>query len=231
MYIWIREDFNTIFYVGKGKGDRAKSIKNNKYFRNIYRSCKTHYRIIKDNLSEQEALDYEREVIEHLVYNEGYSIQIKGFKKNKNGKHLVNCTFGGEGISGYKHSPETIQKSVHFGANNGMFGKRGELSPHFGKKFTNEHKEKIRISNPRRKSVYCIELNREFKSYREASKILLEEYGIICSHASISAQCRGKTGYCGYYKENNKNANLHFTTITPTTTERTEVINDNHATV
>ena len=29
VYIWIREDYNTIFYVGKGKNDRAKTIKGN----------------------------------------------------------------------------------------------------------------------------------------------------------------------------------------------------------
>lgn len=217
--------------MGKGKGKRAKSVKNNRYFRHIYNYCETHYEIVKDNLTEQEALNYEKEFIKNLVYNEGYTIQIKGFGKNKDGKHLVNCTFGGEGVSGFKHSSESIRKSTHFGSDNGMFGKRGELSPHFGKKFTDEHKGRIRLSNPHRKSVYCIELDREFNSYREASEVLLEEYEIVCSHASISAQCRGKSKYCGYYKDTKENANLHFITITPTTTERTEVINDNHATV
>ena len=91
-----------------------------------------------------------------------------------------------------------------------MYGKKGELSPLWGTIKTNEHKEKIKMSNPRRKRVICIELNLTFESYREAEKMLLEKYNIVCSHASISAQCRNKISYCGRDKFTNKPLYLHF---------------------
>ena len=69
------------------------------------------------------------------------------------------------------------------------------------------------LSNPKRKKVYCIELDREFNSYREAERILLEEYNIVCSHASISSICKGKNKKGGYYKNTKKEANLHFINI------------------
>lgn len=77
------------------------------------------------------------------------------------------------------------------------------------------------LSNSRRKVVYCVELDRKFRSYREAERVLLSEYNIKCSHASISNVCLGKTKSCGIYLENNKPAKLHFinTYFTPTTTE------------
>ena len=34
--------------------------------------------------------------------------------------------------------------------------------------------------------------------------ILLEEYNIVCSHASISSICRGKNKKGGYYKDTEK---------------------------
>ena len=61
------------------------------------------------------------------------------------------------------------------------------------------------------------------KDIYNSSKILLDEYNIICSHASISANCRNKIKYCGRYADSKKETFLHFKTITPTTTERTDV--------
>ena len=103
VYIWIREDYNTIFYVGKGKNDRAKTIKGNIHFKRIYEKVPTHYELIYTNLTEKEAFDLEKETIHKLVYEDGYSIQAKAYEGREiKGRHLVNCTFGGEGVSGHK---------------------------------------------------------------------------------------------------------------------------------
>ena len=69
------------------------------------------------------------------------------------------------------------------------------------------------LLDAKKKKVLCIELNRVFNSYREAEKILLKEYNIICSHASISSICRGRNKKGGYYKYNNEECNLHFKNI------------------
>ena len=213
VYAYIRLDYNTYFYIGKGTGKRVKEhcSGRTKHFKNILNKINCAYEILYDNLTEEEALALEIETIEDLVFNEGYSIEFDT-KHNKE-KHLVNCTYGGEGLSGYKFTEEQRKHCSKPGPLNSMYGRTGELSPHYGKTYSNEHKDKIREANPKRKNVYCVELNRHFKSYREAAKILLEEYGIKCSHASISNVCRGKSHHAGVYIETNEPAMLHFEEI------------------
>ena len=215
VYGYIRLDTNTYFYIGKGTGIRYKRIDlRSKHFKNILNTTECAVEIIEDNLTEEEALELEQTLIESLVFEEGYSIEFDHYTdKNEGFNHLVNNTFGGEGISGYKHTDATKKKCTHYGESNGMYGKKGELSPHFGKVYSDDHKNKIKMSNPKRKRVYCIELDVEFNSYREAERVLLNQYGIVCSHASISAICKGKNQKGGYYQETLKEANLHFINI------------------
>ena len=213
VYGYIRLDTNTYFYIGKGKSNRYKRIDSRSlHFKNIINKVDCVVEIIQEGLTEHEALELERCLIDELIFEEGYTIEFDD-DKNVGYNHLVNCTYGGEGTSGYRHTEESIKKSTHYGENNGMYGKRGELSPHYGKKYDDKHKEKIKMANPKRKRVYCIELDMEFNSYREAEKILLEKFNIICSHASISAICRGRNSKGGYYKDTMQEANLHFTHI------------------
>ena len=211
IYAYIRLDKNSYFYIGKGTGNRCYEhhTGRNKHFKNIINKIEYKVEILYDNLTEQEALDLEVSTIHNLVFNEGYSIDIKGYN-GKTDNHLVNQTWGGEGVSGYTHNDEERKKCSLFGEKNGMYGKRGELSPHYGKVYTEEHKEKIKLANPNRTEVYCVELDRNFNSCREAEKILLEEYNIKCSHASISAVCRGKREYAGRSIITNKLVYLHF---------------------
>lgn len=215
VYGYIRLDTNTYFYIGKGTGIRYKRIDlRSKHFKNILNATECAVEIIEDNLTEEEALELEQTLIESLVFEEGYSIEFDHYTdKNEGFNHLVNNTFGGEGISGYKHTDATKKKCTHYGESNGMYGKKGELSPHFGKVYSDDHKNKIKMSNPKRKRVYCIELDVEFNSYREAERVLLNQYGIVCSHASISAICKGKNQKGGYYQDTLKEANLHFINI------------------
>ena len=157
VYGYIRLDTNSYFYIGKGTGIRYKRIDlRSNHFKNIINKVDCVVEIIKDNLTEKEALELECELIQQLVFEEGYTMEFDDYDdKNKNGiNHLVNNTYGGEGISGYKHTDETKKKCVHYGEENGMYGMRGELSPHYGKHYSDEHKEKIKMNNPRRKRVY-----------------------------------------------------------------------------
>lgn len=98
VYEWIRLDTNEPFYVGKGKGDRwYRRNSRNKHFLNIYNKVPTAVHILHENLSEQEALEYECWYIDEYKYNIGYN--------------LVNLTDGGDGISGYKPSEEEIKRN------------------------------------------------------------------------------------------------------------------------
>ena len=115
VYGYVRLDTNTYFYIGKGKDNRYLRLDNRKqHFKNIFNKVDCVVEILYDNLTENEAFQLEVDTIYDLVFNEGYSIDIKGIKKNSNGCHLVNCTWGGEGTSGLsiKQSQETIANRV-----------------------------------------------------------------------------------------------------------------------
>ena len=96
-----RLDRDECFYVGKGKGGRAYSMKDrNKHHRAICAKLNRigsafEIKIVASGLSEQEAFVLECEQI--------------AFWRNA-GCDLTNLTNGGEGISGFKHSVETRQK-------------------------------------------------------------------------------------------------------------------------
>ena len=88
---------NSIFYVGKGKGDRFNSKKNrNKYWHFIVKKHGFKSEIIKNNLDEDLSLLAEIELID---------------KYKKIGIKLCNLTDGGNGVSGYKWTEE--QKLAH----------------------------------------------------------------------------------------------------------------------
>lgn len=159
VYGWIRLDTNEFFYIGKGKGKRAFERKAcNNHFMNIYNSVDTAVVFLKENLTNQEAVDLERKYIEYLVFEIGYGIDIKGFRESEVGL-LTNCTWGGEGTPGRK-CKEITKKRI-------SRGNKGKSHPHteYTKKIiskklraykkTDEHKKNIanalkgRIINPK----------------------------------------------------------------------------------
>lgn len=137
IYIYYRLDTNEPFYVGKGKGDRWKDLyrKYNKHFTNIINKEKILAVIEKDNLTEEEAFYWEEEVIKQLVFEYGFSIDIMGCNSNDHYCHLVNQTWGGEGISGWKHTEEWKRKMSEKYSNGN--------SPFSGCKHTEENKRRI----------------------------------------------------------------------------------------
>lgn len=95
-YAWLRED-KTPYYIGKGQNNRAWVRQRRK---NSARPPHDDSRIIilKRFETHEEALLHER-----------YMIHIFGRKDYGNGI-LHNHSEGGEGTSGYKHTPEQIEK-------------------------------------------------------------------------------------------------------------------------
>lgn len=103
VYIYWRLDINEPFYVGKGKGNRWRNVgltRRSSHFINIFNKCLTVVEIIKDNLTEEEALGIECWVINELVFECGFSIDIPNNRSSEKGYHLVNQTWGGDGVSG-----------------------------------------------------------------------------------------------------------------------------------
>lgn len=127
VYGYIRLDTNSYFYIGKGKRNRYKDTEHrNPHFKNIINNVKTVVEIICDDLTEEEAFELEITIIEDLIFNEGYSIEIKDYCERNEGYHLVNQSFGGEGSSGFKFSNEIKRKmsEQRKGENNSFYGKR-----------------------------------------------------------------------------------------------------------
>lgn len=210
IYAYLRLDTNTYFYIGKGCGRRKYEMQNRcQYFMNIINKYNTAVEILLDNLTEEEAYYEERNIIEDLVFNEGYSISIKGIIKNTS--HLVNKSWGGDGALNYSQSDyakECLRKR--------MSGRivsqetRQKLSmlntgvrhPKYGTKHSEETKKKISEANKgrsrteewiknlseahkgqishNRKGVHCIELDLYFDSAMEAILIMKEKYNVDC---------------------------------------------------
>ena len=85
VYRHIRLDTNTVFYVGKGKDNRAYTKRRrNKYWTNIVNKVGYRVEIVQDKLSEKQAFDKEIKLIA---------------KHKKKGECEANLTLGGEGVS------------------------------------------------------------------------------------------------------------------------------------
>lgn len=92
VYLHLRGDTGEVFYVGKGIGRRAwHTFKRSRWWRAIYEKHGREVLIVKDGMSEPCALSLERMLI----------AKFKG--------QTCNLTDGGQGISGYRHTPEAIE--------------------------------------------------------------------------------------------------------------------------
>lgn len=96
VYQHIRLDTNTIFYIGMSKNIKRpySKIYRNKHWHNVVNKAGYTVEIIFNNLTWEEALQKECELIKEY-----------GRLDNKTGI-LVNMTDGGDGVNGYKHTEE-----------------------------------------------------------------------------------------------------------------------------
>lgn len=123
-YVYLHTKHNgEIFYVGKGVGYRAydKSHRS-EYWKRVVNKYGYKVSIFKDNISDEEALSLEKDLIDAIGLD-----------------NLVNFTKGGEGISGFKHYKETRRK---IGLANS-----GGTSWSKGLSLEEAHKKKISESN------------------------------------------------------------------------------------
>ena len=98
VYVDFRGDDGKPFYVGKGSEKRVKIEKRNPLHTNIKKKHGMVRKILFENLSESESFEKEIQLIQELRTHIDH------------GNGGANLTFGGEGVSGYKHTEE--QKEV-----------------------------------------------------------------------------------------------------------------------
>ena len=204
VYEHIRLDNMTCFYVGKGKGERAYDLARNDHHDNISNMHGHAVVIIADNLTEEEAFDLERDIIEDYVFNLGYGINIKGYDDYDHElPYLTNFTWGGEGISGMHHTEESKRKigeknsEAHKGKKlseehkrNIGKGEKGRPSPNKGKKTSEETKRKL--SEKLGKKVICITTGKIFNSLREAGKHYNVAHNNILRCCKLTCKSAGK---------------------------------------
>lgn len=124
VYEHIRNDNNTVFYVGKGHGQRAYNSRRNPHHDRIVDKHGFTVRIVKDNLTEEEAFNYEHELICDYVYNKGYGIDIQGLRKLDSKYQLSNQSLGGDGNNGAVHTEEWCKQHSE--------DMKGEKNPMYG---------------------------------------------------------------------------------------------------
>ena len=202
VYLHIRLDNNTPFYVGKGTKNRAHNLDRGDFHNSVREKYGCRVEIIKDNLTESQAFRLESKMIKYYVLTLGYGIPIDGYRDFSNDKYLTNFTWGGEGVSGMHHTEETKQK---IGEKNSEALKgikysdernkkiseavKGEKNHMYGKKQSEE--AIIKMAEKHRKKVICITTGKIFDSIKDAA----EEYKIYGT--SISKCCKEKYKYAG----------------------------------
>lgn len=238
VYGYIRLDTNTYFYIGKGKNNRYLELKGSRssHFKNIIENIPCVVEIIKDNLSLYDAYLEEEQMIEKLVFEEGYSISIKGIKRNPL-CHLVNKCWGGLGNAGYSHSEESKKKlsDAHKGKVLSDDTKKklselnkGEKHPKYGTK--NSDITRKRISNALKGKTFSEERKKHLSESHKGIPNLANRRKVRCieldivfdsisdanlymsnnygyKRLKISEVCNGKRPYSGKLNDGTK---LHW---------------------
>lgn len=138
VYAHVRDDTNEVFYIGKGRKQRAwVKCRSNQFWKNIVNKTSYTVKIIESNLNETMSFERER-----------YWIAFYG-RRDLNKGTLVNLSDGGEGPSGAIVSEETKQKH--------RINTIGEKNPFYGKTHTEEVRRKTSERNKKMK------MSNEFK--------------------------------------------------------------------
>ena len=154
-------------------------------------------KIVKDNLSEEEAFKLEKELILYYVFDLGYGIDIIGYNnKHDETGHLTNHTFGGDGSSGMVHSDEWRKQHSKdmSGKNNPMYG------VNIWDSYTEDKKEKIKEKLSRMNS------NENNPMYGISPKERMSKEQYIQWNNKIVSRLKAQTGD---KNPNYKNTTLH----------------------
>ena len=129
-----------------------------------------------------------------------------------NSKYGYNLCEGGNVTTGYHHSKSSrekmskLKKGMYDGKNNPMYGRKGNLSPVYGKHFTEEHKIKISEAKKGKYTNYIKSLRKKVNQYtldgefiKTWDSIADAERELKLKGTHISRVCRKKRKSTGGY--------------------------------
>ena len=223
VYLHRRATDGSVFYVGKGTGNRAYSTRRNEHWKRVAAKYGYFVQIVQDKMLEWWAFEMEKDL-------------IAKYGKNT----LCNMTDGGEGLSGLLFTKEHKRKigEAHKGrkkpkhvidalrkANTGKKLSEEHKSKiskiHLGRKHTEEHIKnaaeakrgkphtdiaKINIRKSKCKIVLCVETGQIFYGTHHATE-WVKTFNHKASQAAIARVCNSvkKTAYGYTWKYQNEN--------------------------
>lgn len=138
-----------------------------------YKNCRYFYRAI---------LKYGWDAFDHTILFKGLNkaeaeqkeIELISLLESNDCEKGYNITKGGSGINGFSHSEETKRRfsEMMSGKGNPMFGRTGINSPHYGKKYTKTHCQKISqgLQGKSKSEEHCRKLSEVAKGRKYSSE-------------------------------------------------------------
>ncbi len=177
-YVYLHKKPNgQIFYVGKGKGYRAtQKWSRNPHWKRVVDKYGYNVTIFKDNMTEQEALNLEMELIEAIGLD-----------------NLTNLTIGGDGTSGYSHKDETKRKIGLANSGGSSWSK--------GKRLSKKHRKGIGEGNS--KKVHQFTCDGKFVAEYNSASEAVKKTGITGVYRVCLGMDELAKGYKFKYINNN----------------------------
>lgn len=194
VYVWRIKDTNEVFYVGKGCGDRYKTIRGrNKFFLDMYNSHNCYVQIAYSGLDEETAYKIEYLLVQHFktkgrLTNQtdggdgtrGFKMPTEAIEKIKNTLKKMYTPEKRQQISEERRRPDSVYQSEEFkrkSTNDGNWC--GVNNPNYGHHWTDDMKAKLRAKqkeskryigskNPNSKRIKCIETGELFECIQDA---------------------------------------------------------------
>lgn len=178
VYVHLRASDGKPFYVGKGRGKRAWSVKSrNPHWHNVVGKHGLEVHIAASGLTEKEAFAVEIS-----------TIKLFGLE------NLTNMTTGGEGSNGLSPSPETRQKISAANSNPSQETRARKRKAATGRKLSEESRAKLSKRNISDETRQRMSIGRKSWAFSDETKAKMRR---VISGRTLSEEWKRKIGEAG----------------------------------